>query len=188
MFESHITIQPIPLEEFTTVCNRIAAKPLLIENDSGSNYLPQMMTAKFHNTQNFQTAYCEMLNLAANFKDVIRLKLENIISKNEEPKDYLYLEYHMKYEVNDFDKFSKLVRILGGHTSSNRLRSGCFVTVRTKEKYEEITRELKQYELKSVIRECVVFDNNPELDSGWYNCLGCKKKEIYNEEIEKIYL
>ncbi len=188
MYESHITIQAMDVKEFQEICKTIQAKSLVIDQDTGSNNLTQMMTAKFHNTQSYQVAYNEMQVIAGNFPNVIRLKLEKIISKGEEPKDYLYLEYHLKYRVESMWRWNFLSTVdsNGAHSSVNTLKDDgtYFVTTRSEEKYKTIKERLKSFKLLSVIRECVVFDNNPEIDSGWMGCKMCTQKDIYGDTVE----
>lgn len=173
MFESHVTVADLDRDQFISVCRMIGVKPVLIEADSGSNFLPQMMTAKFHKTD-LATAKSEMEAIASHFSKVVRQKLEYL---GKEDLPFLYREFHAKFEVPvlDLKEFTDTVRKLGGHSSQNRLKSQgesgvyCFATTREEQALQTLIQNLEKYTLVNVIREQVVYDSNPEIDIGW-NC------------------
>lgn len=168
MYESHITVNNFTDEEFKLHCKELGVKPVIIEDDTGSN-TRQTMTARFHRT-GLPEALFEMNEIANYFGDnVIRRKLEKIISKNSEIPPHLYLEFHLKFETSD-EKFASMVEAVGGHSSRNiaKNRKYQFATVRTLEGYERLKR--LNYHLVGTIRECVVYDDNPGIDSGWCGC------------------
>lgn len=177
VYESHITVIDIHPNIFRSRCQQLGVKSLLIEKDTGSNNLPQLMTAKFHNVKSYDKAFSEMMEIASNFKH-IRLKLEQIVSKNEKV-ECQYQEFHSKFELNkgDQEEFLKIVADNGAHSSVNTLQkhSGLFyfVTTRNEKHHERLIKSLHHYKILSTIRECVVYDNNPSIDSGWYECKGC---------------
>ena len=179
MYESHITINGLEDEDFKTICKRLGVRPVIIENDTGSN-TRQLMTARFHKTNSQQQATQEMEAIASNFKNVVRRKLEKIIGKTDTIPDHLYLEFHLKYEVKEsqLDQFVKTVIKAGGHTSKNVVKQSQFATARNKETYFRLKNDLRNYRKINGIMECVVFDDNPNIDVGWHGCAGCMFKNI----------
>ncbi|RDJ35566.1 MAG: hypothetical protein DWQ19_12175 [Crenarchaeota archaeon] len=185
MYESHITVTNIKDEEFKSVCQTLQVKPVIIEEDTGSG-VRQTMTARFHKTHDEKQAFDEMNELASHFGNrVIRRKLEKIVGKGEMPP-HLYLEFHLKYEVpkNRVKEFVNKVSVLGGHTSQNIIKQANgenvfqFATAREPEVYHRLRDELQEFNRINVIRECVVFDDNPNIDSGWAECKECIIKQI----------
>ncbi len=178
MFESHITVSHIDDEHFKRACSKLGVKPVIIENDTGSHQR-QLMTAKFHHTTDQLAALAEMYELAdqlALVSYVKRRKLELILGKRYEfplPK-HLYLEFHLKYEVDPecLEEFREAVKALGGHTATNVAKDSKyqFASTRTQLGYFKLLKGLSAYKRVSVIRECVVFDDNQTLDSGWCGC------------------
>ena len=119
----------------------------------------------------------------------IRRKLEKIVGKNSELPKHLYLEFHIKYELENsrLDDFVNRVLKNGGHTSSNMLKLSenpnlvfHFATTRTLENYRKLLYALSDFHRINTIRECVVFDDNPEIDTGWCGC-ECGLKQIESE-------
>ncbi len=185
MFESHITVEDIDINEFQQICKEIKVKPILIEMDSGSNFKPQMMTRKFHRTNSSKVAEEEMNCIASNFRFVTRRKLEFIIKDKAVP--CLYYEFHAKFEIpkNRLYHFVAMVAELDGHTSRNSLKIEAspdsvyhFVTTRNEIQMQKLIKELKhQFKHLGTIRECVVFDDNPSMDVNW-QCADCFLKNV----------
>ena len=119
---------------------------------------------------------------------VIRRKLERILKKNDKPTDCLYYEYHTKFIiVKEYIKdFKNLIKGFGGHTSLNRLKFHSatgeymmFATARDEDAARKIAR-IRNSHMHAVqtIRECVVYDDNPGIDSGWNECASCLMKRV----------
>ena len=176
MYESHITVNGLDDDEFKYVCSRIGVRPVIIEDDTGSG-IRQMMTARFHKTNDQRQALNEMEAIASEFKTVVRRKLEKIIGKKDSIPDHLYLEFHLKYEVEDTDQFVADVTSAGGHASRNVVKQSQFATARSVETYLRLKDVLSKYRRVNGIMECVVFDDNPAIDIGWCGC-ECGFKEI----------
>lgn len=187
MYESHVTVEGIDQEAFEKICRTIGAKAVVIDMDTGSN-MKQMMTAKFHKTNDQFEALWDMTHIAAKFDHVIRRKLEYIIPKKHAPlPPHKYLEFHAKYELefDQLDEFIDKVREVGGHTSRNVLKQFAdgdrcyhFATARHQEVWDKMLEILSPYKRVNGIRECVVHDDNPDLDTNWYGCNGCFLKRI----------
>jgi hypothetical protein len=87
MFESHITIDNnstvTAIDEFVSLCDTIQCRAVVIENDSGSGEATQVMTAKFHNTDDILIVYEEVAQLKAslltNGYKILRSKIEYIL-------------------------------------------------------------------------------------------------------------
>lgn len=176
MYESHVTVSNLNDTEFIAACAKLGVKPVIIEGDTGSHQR-QMMTARFHKTNNQEQALKEMHGLADQFDHVVRRKLEKIVAK--EMPSHLYLEFHLKYEVDkaDLDEFILTVMEAGGHTSRNMVKQTQndltvyqFATARSEEVFQRLLVNLSSYRRINVIRECVVFDDNPLMDTGWCGC------------------
>ena len=194
MFESHITIEPIEHNTFVKLCKSLKVKPVIIINDSGSNEPIQMMTAKFHNTDNIDIALSDMsflsdqLVYALRDSRVIRRKLERIIKKKDKPTDCLYFEFHTKFRIYKeyITKFKSIVNECGGHTALNRLKyhdaTGeymIFATARDESIMKNIVGATRKWAAPiQTIRECVVYDDNPGIDSGWNECASCLMKRV----------
>lgn len=146
MFESHITVQNIPKEDFIVICEKYKLKPILIENDSGSGFTQQMMTSKFHKTANMAEALNEMFSLSVQFKNVQRRKLELILGKHTSIINSLYLEFHSKFLVPEekLVEFEEQVKRFG-HYSQNKLRPNqAFATCRGEDIFENMVAYLKR--------------------------------------------
>lgn len=192
MFESHITVIGIEDAEFVSLCRQIGVKPIIIDRDTGSLNRRQMMTAKFHFTNDQKKALAEMHNISANFC-VVRHKLEYIVKWGKEKlPDHKYLEFHTKYELqpDQIDEFIKRVSDLGGHSSCNVLKQDqCyyFMTARTRESWKKLIDGLKDYNRINTIMECVVYDDSPDIDSGWSSCgICCNIKAPSSEYMELL--
>jgi len=87
----------------------------------------------------------------------------------------------LRERLEDVEEFRKTVIGLGGHTATNVAKDDRyqFATVRNGNAYAELIYGMKNYKRVSVIRECVVFDDNQTLDSGWCGC-DCGIKVIDN--------
>jgi hypothetical protein len=194
MFESHVTVANLTDGEFAALCYKLHVKPVIIEHDTGSNNLRQMMTSKFHFTDDQDRALAEMRGIAANFEKVIRCKLEYIVKCKDPLPDHKYLEFHTKFELthNQVDKFRSEVASLGINTSDNVLRhpadpTRCFqfATARSRETWKQILT-LQEYKRVNTIMECVVYDDAPDLDVGWTPCLSCSMKMIPESEFHYL--
>lgn len=192
MFESHVTIEKVNKEYFIDICHKIGVKPVIIKDDTGSHITTQMMTAKFHKTDDLVTAISEMFSISECFDGVIRRKLEFIIPNSDEiPKEIKkrikYFEYHLKYSVpkNSVDFFRNMVKECGGHSSRNIAKDTrndyVFATAREIEVKHELIRKLGYagFDLGWVIREAVIYDDNEDMDSNW-RCYECPLKRIEN--------
>lgn len=192
MFESHVTVTSESSETFKNTCKELGVKAILIEQDTGSNNVDQLMTAKFHTTDQYDVAFQEMEKIASRFKNPIRRKLERIISKYEQPENFLYLEFHSKYELryDQVETFLSLVRDAKAHSSTNTFQRNdgifYFVTARDEKKYQQLRFALRQYKLVSTIRECVMFDSNPDLDIGWHQCQDCQMKKHWQPTVYSL--
>ncbi len=196
MFESHVTVVGMDDAEFIVRCRAIQVKPVVIEDDTGSGRLRQTMTCKFHFTDDLQIALSEMHSIASRFEKVARRKLEYIVRRQDKPlPDHLYLEYHTKYDVSDTEADAFVATVLkhGGHVSRNNFKPGSregrrfwFATVRHKESWSRLLRELAHYERVNSIQECVVYDDAPDIDSGWYGCDGCELRNLPRTELEAM--
>jgi len=183
MFESHITVE----NEigFVEKCKLNNIKSVLIANDSGSNYINQSMTASFHKTNDFEFAFQQMKKISSLFKNVIRNKLEKIVSKKTKINfDYKYKEFHSKFIIKDFqhDEFLHIILSNGGHTSTNLSKGSNFrfFTTRDEKLHDFILKKLKsKFEYLGTIREVVVYDDNPNIDSN-YICKECPLKKYVN--------
>jgi hypothetical protein len=179
VFESHITFEDIPDEEFVRICKRAGVKPVVIEDDTGADRR-QTMTAKFHKTDDLDQVMREVEEIAAHFPaPPLRRKVEKIVGKFAGLPDHQYLEFHLKYRVDpkDAGPFVEEVRNLGGHTSRNAMKEGYrFATARDVNTY----RSLKSlpYEKVHQTMECVVHDDNPGLDVNWDGCKSCLLKPV----------
>jgi hypothetical protein len=187
LYESHITVDGMSPEEFSCLCIANKLKPVFIVNDTGSNQ-DQMMTAKFHRVQSREAAISQMDDIASLFSVVVRRKLELVIGRQSPPIDYLYLEFHSKYLIHqhDTDCFLDIILSAGAHTSTNAFKLSAekdlfyrFMTTRDPVKHAMVLRELKQFKLVNTIAECVVYDDNPNLDSNW-SCFDCPLKRKIN--------
>lgn len=187
MFESHITITGFADSSFQSLCRNIGVKPVIITDDTGSS-LRQLMTAKFHKTNNFEEAKNEMFQIASYFsKHVIRHKLEKIVGKHSQIPPHKYLEFHSKYEIpyNQISEFTDIVIKSGGHTSQNILKINPnnqktfrFATARNIGVYQKMTQNLHKYQRINSIMECVVYDDNPYIDKNWHGCDSCQLKSM----------
>lgn len=187
MYESHVTVEGLTDETFLGICTELGVKPVIIESDTGSN-VRQMMTAKFHKTNNLLEAKHSMYQIGARFgKGVIRHKLEEIIGRRSELPDHEYLEFHLKYEIHldEIEEFVDMVLWSGGHTAKNTLKQTSnpktvyhFATARDLDAYNRLLVNLRDYRRLNGIMECVVFDDNPQIDSNWYGCDGCAFKTV----------
>ncbi len=188
IYESHITVD-VDSIEFQLLCKKINVKPIIIEMDTGSNHKIQLMTRKFHYTDDWQVAKHEMDFIASHFSKVIRRKLEFIVGKHTTLPTHLYQEFHAKFELKfeDLNNFIKIVTNFDGHSSRNSLRSLSddniyhFATSRNLVHFKNMLKGLSQYRLISSIRECVIYDDNPGMDTAW-SCQSCfmKNYEIDN--------
>ncbi len=178
MFESHVTVE-MDKSDFFAICEKINVKAVVIEEDTGSDACVQMMTAKFHKTEDSDIAMSEMHQIASNFPNIIRRKLERIVGKRSFSMDCKYEELHSKFvvPVDKSKEFVDRVLSLGGHTALNVLRQGFrFVTSRNYFDHQKLIDVLKnEFELLGTIREFVLFDDNPLLDSNW-RCFECPLK------------
>lgn len=185
MFESHITVSDIdsPAHFFET-CQRLRVKPVIIENDTGSSEPRQVMTAKFHKTNSVEDAMQEVSVLAHGLRPfgVIRRKLEYIGIIDP----HLYLEFHSKYAVSNerLDEFVADVASLGGHTATNINKPApqgayVFATFRSPDLFDRAVGPLtiRWGRAINTIKECVVFDDNPSIDSLWH-CMECPLKTL----------
>lgn len=186
MYESHVTVVGIGDDEFKDACRTLGVKPVIIEDDTGSPHR-QVMTARFHKTADRFVAEAEMLAVADHFGPaVIRRKLEKIVGKRGAVPEHLYLEFHLKYEVPEdaVGEFTRTVLGCGGHTARNAAAPGPpgvvhrFATARSEEAVRGLSDGLSGYVRIQSLMECVVFDDNPELDSGWSCSMECPIKEI----------
>lgn len=176
MYESHVTVTNISEKHFLDKCSHLKVKPVIIKNDTGSN-IDQMMTAKFHKV-GYDLAIEEMSKIASNFPSVNRRKLEYIVGKNKVVPPHKYLEFHAKFEVPAarLEEFSSIVRRNNGHTATNFLKAGfAFATARSELTFNNILSRLSGYKLINQIRECVVYDDNPQIDNNW-ECMECPLK------------
>lgn len=188
MFESHITVNGIEEELFVLNCIKIGVKPILIERDSGSDFKSQMMTGRFHFTDDMAVAKHEMEVIASQFSFVLRKKLEWIVGKSKAFPEHLYQEFHAKFLMpsHKWPSFVSQVFELGGHTSYNGNKQFdndgnlyYFATTRDRSLMRKIVKTLSsQYKLVNTIMECVVFDTNPEVDVHWPKCSGCGIKSV----------
>ena len=138
-----------------------------------------MMTAKFHKTDSYDTAFNEMISLSLNFKNVIRKKLE-VIGKSK--IDCKYEEFHSKFEVpqTQSQQFLDLVLNLGSHTAKNiaKKTEHRFVSSRNFLIHQNTISILKKkFKFLGTIHEYVVFDDNPNIDDRWV-CLDCPLKRV----------
>lgn len=191
-YEVHITIEQIPSDTFIELCKILKLKPILIENDTGSGNLPQLMTSRFYrlpykNTLD-EVKRCEKFFEYHKIK-VLRSKIEFIIPKNSlylfpaDMPSILYQEFHTKYYIplDKQDTFCYAVERQGGHTSTNSLKNPeyIFVTSRDQKSHEALKRQMSResYIVLNSIHENVVFDTNPSLDVKWNQaCLECPLK------------
>jgi hypothetical protein len=195
IYESHITISGLPEISFREKCISLGVKPIHIVNDTGSNGLPKLMTGFFHKDKTESQAFREMWVASIKFGDkyVIRRKLELILGRNQKPpKHHQYLEFHLKYIVPHYNvsNFLNEVQLLGGHTSRNYYKPTdshgnyfVFVTARSEELSWKLQQNLSnKYALANLIRECVIYDDNPSIDTVW-NCMECpiKRGKAYVE-------
>jgi len=188
MYESHITVTGMEDGEFVALCRKLNVKPVVIEDDTGSAGLRQMMTAKFHFTDDLERAMAEMETIAANFCTVLRRKLEYIVKRGKDPlPEHKYLEFHTKYELDhdQVESFVTKVASLGGHTSRNVLKhpskpSHCyhFATARSRETWQAMLGSLLEYQRVNTIMECVVYDDAPDIDSAWAPCDACNRCNV----------
>lgn len=188
MYESHITVE-MNREKFVSLCQKINVKPVIIEDDNGSSMPIQMMSAKFHKVDTQEEAIEEMNEIATIFGEcVIRRKLELILGQRKPPEQYLYLEFHSKYllSVSTIEQFQYLVVKCGGTYSKNTLKVPeekdkvfMFANARSGDVFSKLTGELQQLaKLVNTIRECVIYDDNPHIDSFYGNCGSCAIKEF----------
>lgn len=191
-YESHVTVEGMNPQRFQRICKEIGVKPVMIEQDTGSG-VDQMMTAKFHPGVDLNCAMSAMNEITRHFLPyVCRRKLEVIVGKRTHVKNYLYLEFHSKFLLRrgSLHDFVRIVRDLGGHTSRNSLKHEAgsdkiyhFVTTRDLSLMEKIVKRLsagpERYAYMGIIRECVVFDDNPTIDRHWaHDCGACRIKEF----------
>jgi hypothetical protein len=185
LYESHVTVEHVTEDNFLEICKALSTKPVLVERDTGSGQR-QMMTAKFHRCSQEQ-AMEEMRDLASNFTFVSRMKLEVIVGPSKKPPEpHLYLEFHSKFILpeNELGIFEDRVETLGGHTSRNSFKLQAspghvfhFATARDEVTMRKIVKAAG-YELVNTLRECVLYDTNPEIDRFWGGCGGCQIKQF----------
>lgn len=197
MYESHVTVTGMDDGEFVSLCRNLGVKPVIIEEDTGSDGLRQMMTAKFHFTDDLDRAMAEMKSIASNFCTVRRCKLEYIVGSSKTPlPEHKYLEFHTKYELEDYEvePFLKVISSLGGHTSRNVLkhpthpnRHYYFATSRDRLVWKRMLAALSDYSRVNSIMECVVYDDAPEIDCVWAHCgTCCGLKAIPDSEFQDM--
>lgn len=180
MYESHITVSED--ENFIDICNFKKLKYVIIGDDTSSHMKNQRMTAVFHKTNDYEKAFCQMNEIASNFKNVIRRKLEKIVSKQTVIDfEYKYKEFHSKFEINSEEESEFLDIILsgGGQTSKNISKGSNFRFFTTRDEFlhDKILAKLKlSFNYLGTIREVVVYDDNPSIDSG-YMCQDCLLKK-----------
>lgn len=188
MYESHVTVSGLSCEEFREICRQIKVKAVVIEGDTGSDSKQQMMTSWFH--KDYDTAIGEMQFVACVFGEhVVRCKIELVMGKRTAlPREYLYREFHLKYQVSqeDDEEFVSTVLGCGGHTSTNARKPGFrFATARTPEVMTRLTSGLSAYKFVGAIMECVVYDTNPEMDPHWGVCNDCLIKAT-SDDLEEV--
>jgi len=187
MYESHITLDSygISIERFKEICRIAKVKSLWIENDSGSDYLVQPMSKCFYQ-DTFAGTFIKVQRTKNLFESyglkVIRVKIEEIIRPNEARKDeqeILYREFHSKFHVplDSKEKFLYIVGSYGAHTATNSLKSPdyFFVTTRDEKLHSDLVKELETVGFKRTnsIKEYVVYDSNPQIDTKWAKPEGC---------------
>ena len=121
--------------------------------------------------------------------NVIRRKLEKIIGKYSAIPKHEYLEFHSKYEIviDQIELFRDIVERNNGHTARNILKDSdnpnsvfYFATTRTHENFKILTKALNRFKRLNSLMECVVYDDNPNVDSNW-GCLECGFKSLRDD-------
>lgn len=188
MYESHITVQGIDYEDFAAICSRLGLKPIHIQMDTAAG-IDQMMSSRFHKTTKDQ-ALTELHGFADAFPGVIRRKLEMVIGKNTPiPPDFLYREFHSKFLMREeaLSTFLDFAVKSGVHTSRNASKPAPgpgmvyhFASTREEAPMTQFLRSLpEEYKFVNSIAECVIFDDNPSMDTNW-NCFECPLKQRIN--------
>lgn len=191
LFELHLTTHDLREDEildFERFCEKIEAKPILIELSKGTFYRQPMISKilKCNSENELKAKVKELKNefLISGF-EVIRTKIEVPFWHQKNATDFFktesktYFEWHGKVELSNEDLTRKIAGKFGGRLSRNVLKNDAstkFITLREYESGERITSnitELKGELIKNGIRlvkeelEFCIFDSNELLDKGW---------------------
>lgn len=199
MFESHITVTGIGRDKFRALCKKLRTTAICISDDTGSHLSRQLMTRRFHNTDDYQLAIDETFQLACKFDNVIRRKVEYILGRATVIPPNLpikYYEYHLKYEVpsDRLSYFKDVVESLGCHTAKNVFKQSVvrytnptrFVTCRSEDRMKKVILALTEFKACGRMQEIVVFDDNDTIDSKWVcDCPLKVNNYVGNNELRK---
>jgi inosine/xanthosine triphosphate pyrophosphatase family protein len=198
-FEAHVTVAPGDpeyVERFTTICDQLAVKAVVIELPRGETR-SQPMTASYHHGS-LQAVLAEVHELArqiaAQELEVTRVKLEAVGKNPMTPQTDAaaraapnnYFEYHVKLLLGPDDDLAAIEAAClahGAHLSRNarKLRTDGlaerFVTQRVyglgrpgaELEFAALLEQLRPLELRygQRIREYTVYDSNAAVDRGW---------------------
>ncbi len=189
-YEIHLTIGDLPLDreqEFSTYCQSVGAKALLIELSKGL-YTQQPMLSTIVYADSLEAILSEANKLSRgleqhNFK-AKRLKIEipafHAHRYADSPSAFdRYFEWHGKINYTDVELIEKLCQKHKVHLSLNALKNASgtrFITLReygSKAIFEErIQGLLKDFETERLTinkqqAEYCIYDNNSRLDQGW---------------------
>lgn len=199
MFEVHITINSIlnsDLDQFKLFCQKIEAKPILIELPQGE-VTQQAMISKVYGSTTIDIKK-EIENLEIEFS---KSNYEIIRTKVEVPLDFInkgraafpnyhgqYYEWHGKVEFDDMETLKKSLKSYDAHLSNSSLKNQLnrrFVTIRGYHnerfflnKVDVVKKALKRNNIKMIKDEYeyCIYDSNKTVDNGWINI-----PEITNE-------
>ncbi|GAB5527331.1 MAG: hypothetical protein Roseis2KO_52030 [Roseivirga sp.] len=189
-FEIHLTTGDLPQEreqQFSTYCQSVGAKALLIELSRGQ-YMQQPMLSTIVYANHLEAVLSEANTLSSgleqhNFK-AKRLKIEipafHAHKFADSPSAFdRYFEWHGKISYTDVELIESLCQKHKVHLSVNALKNAPgtrFITLReygSKARFEErVQGLLKDFEIKRLSinkqqAEYCIYDNNSRLDAGW---------------------
>ncbi len=191
IFEIHLTTEALAesaLSDFVAFCERIEAKPILIELPAGQQQ-QQPMISKVVSAAEPGEVHSLLAELRDAFKangySVVREKVEVPLEHEAAGKaafpDYHggYYEWHGKVTVDHVDALLTLLEYPKAHLSRNTLRGKekqRFITFRTTSHVSHFIQWVQQIEnkvtaagfpiLKSEAEYCC-FDSNKSVDRGW---------------------
>lgn len=196
-FEIHVTAScSTDITKFKTVCGDIGVKPIVLDLQTNSGVMEDVMTSSVHVGTN-RSAYEEVRRISKELMDagfdVIRQKIETVPWHPAAPKDQhgvmpksCYFESHLAVVVYDQHQERQLSIIANhhnAHLSQNRFKTldnGSYVMMVTYRSYvagrKEFERQLKDlkdalavFEVDKEIIEFSIWDTNLTHDAEWIN-------------------
>lgn len=180
-FEVHITVDADDINAFVRTCHHLKVKPVVLELQSQSSAIQQVMTSSKHSADNYRDIVYALANqLSERFK-VKRIKVE---VPPHIDIDSLYFESHIRVRVtkDTETKLDALCQSLEFHKSRNIFKKiddefyWMMCTHRSRAEWCEFRDTIHKFttliqehgfELDKIELEKCVVDTNEELDKVW---------------------